>query len=134
MSPLWTSWDRYNYRMSNISAGIGRGQMNVLVKHIKLRRMMNFIWIYSRNLTVCLSTLYQMNYFANYWLTAILINPKDQRNKNEIVRLKLLDEKTLNLARYGNLCIDNLSFEYPYMVRIMLLTVFWNGALLTFWI
>ena len=31
----------YNYRMSNIVAGIGRGQMLVLDEHIKLRRAMN---------------------------------------------------------------------------------------------
>ncbi len=31
----------YNYRLSNISAGIGRGQMEVLDKHVALRRGMN---------------------------------------------------------------------------------------------
>ena len=31
----------YNYRMSNICAGIGRGQMEVLDKHINLRRKMH---------------------------------------------------------------------------------------------
>ena len=34
----------YNYRMSNILAGIGRGQMEVLDKHISLRRDMNLFY------------------------------------------------------------------------------------------
>src|SRR5690606_37927978 len=31
----------YNYRMSNICAGVGRGQMEVLEQHIALRRAMH---------------------------------------------------------------------------------------------
>src|SRR5690606_12689140 len=34
----------YNYRLSNICAGIGRGQMQVLDKHISLRRDMHFFY------------------------------------------------------------------------------------------
>ena len=35
----------YNYRMSNICAGIGRGQMQVLDKHIGLRREMHQLYL-----------------------------------------------------------------------------------------
>lgn len=36
----------YNYRMSNVSAGIGRGQMEVLDMHLELRRKNNEFYIY----------------------------------------------------------------------------------------
>jgi dTDP-4-amino-4,6-dideoxygalactose transaminase len=64
--------------MSNISAGIGRGQMNVLVKHIKLRRMMHefYLDLFKEFDGVSVYTVPNENYFANYWLTAILINQK----------------------------------------------------------
>ena len=35
----------YNYRMSNIVAGIGRGQMEVLDKHVNLRRKVNSFYM-----------------------------------------------------------------------------------------
>ena len=35
----------YNYRLSNICAGIGRGQMEVLKKHINLRREMHDFYV-----------------------------------------------------------------------------------------
>jgi dTDP-4-amino-4,6-dideoxygalactose transaminase len=35
----------YNYRMSNICAGIGRGQMEVLDSHIALRRKCTIFYV-----------------------------------------------------------------------------------------
>jgi dTDP-4-amino-4,6-dideoxygalactose transaminase len=67
----------YNYRMSNISAGIGRGQMEVLDKHVGFRRQ-NFE-IYKRELADLngLTLLEEpLGYFSNRWLTTILINPE----------------------------------------------------------
>lgn len=66
----------YNYRMSNISAGIGRGQMEVLDAHIAYRRK-NFE-TYKRELSGLngLSFLEEpAGYFSNRWLTTILIDP-----------------------------------------------------------
>jgi Predicted pyridoxal phosphate-dependent enzyme apparently involved in regulation of cell wall biogenesis len=67
----------YNYRMSNICAGIGRGQMEVLDKHVALRRNMHDFYeklfrdINGVNVFLAPST----DYFSNYWLTTILIDP-----------------------------------------------------------
>jgi dTDP-4-amino-4,6-dideoxygalactose transaminase len=67
----------YNYRMSNICAGIGRGQMEVLTKRIDQRRT-NF-QIYKHSLENVPGILFQEEYpgaFSNRWLTAITIDQK----------------------------------------------------------
>jgi dTDP-4-amino-4,6-dideoxygalactose transaminase len=67
----------YNYRMSNIVAGIGRGQMEVLQERVNQRRANNkhyrdfFVDVPG----VTIQTEPDSNYYSNYWLTAILIDP-----------------------------------------------------------
>ncbi len=84
----------YNYRMSNILAGIGRGQMEVLHERISQRRANNKLYYeFFKNIDgVTFQTEPNKNYFSNYWLTAVLIDPqKTGRITNEIVRIKLND-------------------------------------------
>jgi len=85
----------YNYRMSNIVAGIGRGQMEVLDQHIALRRA-NFEF-YRKHLAefpgITLLEEPDEQYFSNYWLTCITVDP-DQTGglTREDLRLALADE------------------------------------------
>ncbi len=65
----------YNYRMSNVLAGIGRGQLEVLDERVKQRRENN---IFYRNL---LGDIDGINFHSeseksvsNFWLTSILVN------------------------------------------------------------
>jgi dTDP-4-amino-4,6-dideoxygalactose transaminase len=68
----------YNYRMSNILAGIGRGQLEVLEKRVAQRRA-NFNF-YFENLSQIQGIRFLRepgaDYKSNYWLTTILIDPK----------------------------------------------------------
>ncbi|MDL2323363.1 aminotransferase class I/II-fold pyridoxal phosphate-dependent enzyme [Bacteroidales bacterium OttesenSCG-928-A17] len=68
----------YNYRMSNICAGIGRGQMEVLSSHIEQRRKNNAF--YREQLGniegISFQTEPSADYLSNYWLTSILVDPK----------------------------------------------------------
>ena len=68
----------YNYRMSNICAGIGRGQMQVLDQRIEQRRR-NFEF-YSKALTQKKEIKFlaekDNNFFSNRWLTTILVSNK----------------------------------------------------------
>ena len=68
----------YNYRMSNIVAGIGRGQMEVLNDRIAQRRANNqrYREFFASIDGITFQTEPNTDYFSNYWLTAILINPK----------------------------------------------------------
>lgn len=66
----------YNYRMSNVLAGIGRGQMLVLNQRIDQRRA-NFQFYYNLlNGAPGIAFLPEpKGYFSNRWLTTILVNP-----------------------------------------------------------
>jgi dTDP-4-amino-4,6-dideoxygalactose transaminase len=67
----------YNYRMSNIVAGIGRGQMEVLDDRINQRRANNKRYrdFFNNISGVTFQTEPDSTYYSNYWLTAILIDP-----------------------------------------------------------
>ncbi len=67
----------YNYRMSNILAGIGRGQMEVLAERVKKRRANNQRYrdFFKDIIGTTFQTEPNINYYSNYWLTAILIDP-----------------------------------------------------------
>ncbi|TXK45902.1 pyridoxal phosphate-dependent aminotransferase [Pontibacter qinzhouensis] len=78
----------YNYRMSNIAAGIGRGQFEVLEKRVKQRReIFNF---YREQLeSEFVSFLPEpKNCFSNRWLTTLLLHPDTGKNPEQ-VRLAL---------------------------------------------
>ena len=84
----------YNYRMSNIVAGIGRGQLEVLDAHIQLRRENNK-W-YKEVLTEFdfIEVFEEPNgdFFSNHWLTCILVRENTQRITRETIRLALESE------------------------------------------
>ena len=87
----------YNYRMSNICAGIGRGQMEVLDKHVALRRSMNgfYVSLFQNINGVTVFKVPNADYFSNYWLSSIVIDPLQTNGKtSEEFRLFL---ETLNI-------------------------------------
>ena len=81
----------YNYRMSNVCAAIGIGQLEVLESRVVKRR---FIYnYYKENLSSIpfISFVDDLDgYFSNRWLTTILISEKSVINREDI-RLKLLE-------------------------------------------
>ncbi|MEC5156967.1 DegT/DnrJ/EryC1/StrS family aminotransferase [Chryseobacterium sp. MP_3.2] len=81
----------YNYRMSNISAGIGRGQMEVLDLRVQQRRKNHLFYkeLFKDNSRFILHTEPNENYFSNHWLNVITIDP-DQHYTQEMVREKFL--------------------------------------------
>ena len=81
----------YNYRMSNICAGIGRGQMFALDEHIYKRRSNNAL--YKRLLKDVPGISFHENptsdFESNMWLTCILIDPIKAGFTREDLRLKM---------------------------------------------
>ena len=84
----------YNYRMSNICAGIGRGQMFVLDEHIARRRAIHRL--YTELLKDMPGIEVQQNpsedFNSNFWLTCILVDPEKAGFNREDLRLHLADE------------------------------------------
>ncbi|WP_296952848.1 aminotransferase class I/II-fold pyridoxal phosphate-dependent enzyme [uncultured Dysgonomonas sp.] len=87
----------YNYRMSNVVAGIGRGQMLVLEDRIKQRRTNNEF--YRKGLEkvegISFQTEPSSDYFSNYWLTSILINPLKTGGKTREDIYDVLNENNI---------------------------------------
>lgn len=85
------SYIGYNYRMSNICAGVGRGQMEVLADRVSARRQMNEFYkeLFKDIEGVKLFTEPDDNYFSNHWLSAIIIDTEVSRKTREDLRLAL---------------------------------------------
>jgi dTDP-4-amino-4,6-dideoxygalactose transaminase len=84
----------YNYRMSNICAGIGRGQMEVLDERVAQRRAINR-WY--RDLLqpyefIKFQSEPSKDYFSNYWLTTITVDENPSNITRETIRLGLLED------------------------------------------
>ena len=80
----------FNYRMSNISAGIGRGQMEVLDDRINRRREIFETYKNALKDISAIQFLDEPNgYFSNRWLTTILVLENDSQITRETLRLAL---------------------------------------------
>ncbi len=81
----------YNYRMSNVVAGIGLGQMEVLDERVAQRRANNqrYRAFFQGKPGVVFQDEPSADFFSNYWLSAILIDPKEAGVTREDVRLAL---------------------------------------------
>lgn len=66
----------YNYRMSNICAGIGRGQMTILDEHIEHHRNINKLYCEAFEAVEGITVMTNPNedFNSNFWLSAILID------------------------------------------------------------
>lgn len=84
----------YNYRLSNVLAGIGRGQLQVLADRVEARRQ-NFDRYYS-----ALASLPGIEFMpeadyggASRWLTCLTIDPEQFGCDREQIRLALSNQK-----------------------------------------
>ena len=85
----------YNYRMSNICAGVGRGQMQVLDKHVELRRKMHDFYssLFGPINGIKVFKEPGNDYFCNHWLTIIHVDKEKTKGiGREELRLAFEDE------------------------------------------
>lgn len=87
----------HNYRLSNISAGIGRGQMEVLDSRIAARRAMHTFYQdqFKEIEGVTVFTEPNENYYSNHWLSAILIDPSKTDGVSTEGLRKAFEEDTI---------------------------------------
>ncbi len=81
----------YNYRMSNICAGIGRGQMFVLDEHIAHRRMIHRFYAeaFANIDGIDIKQNPADEYNSNFWLSCMTIDPEKIRVSREDIRISL---------------------------------------------
>lgn len=67
----------YNYRLSNVCAGIGRGQMEVINDRVALRRKNHEFYkeIFTSFVGVNFFSEPSLDFFSNHWLNAVIIDP-----------------------------------------------------------
>lgn len=105
----------YNYRMSNVVAGIGRGQMEVLDERIRQRRY-NFNF-YKEALSDIAGITFLDEHngtFANKWLTCILVDPVIANKSREEVRIKLEKENIESRPLWKPMHLQPIFQQYPY--------------------
>jgi dTDP-4-amino-4,6-dideoxygalactose transaminase len=85
----------YNYRMSNVLAGIGRGQLEVLNERVAARRnnFEKYRKYFSKYNNKGFEIQFQEEpegYFSNRWLTCIVVDPaKNKGLAREVIRLAM---------------------------------------------
>ena len=123
----------YNYRMSNICAGIGRGQMEVLDAHVALRRKMHDFYVDLFRDIDCVTVFSVPNadFFANYWLSAILVEPNtDKGIDRESLRLAFEAENIECRPLWKPMHLQPVFEKYPYYGNKVAETLFENGLCL----
>lgn len=123
----------YNYRMSNICAGIGRGQMEVLDDHIALRRKMHDFYaaLFSGIEGVTVFKEPNEDYFSNHWLSAILIDPEKCNGKTrEGLRLEMEKYNIESRPLWKPMHLQPVFENYPYYGGKVAEELFDNGLCL----
>ena len=88
----------YNYRMSNVLAGIGRGQLEVLPERVSSRRAnfqryVDYFSVLNQNGFDVQFQEEPNGYYSNRWLSCILLNPAQNNGlTREVVRLALEED------------------------------------------
>jgi len=122
----------YNYRMSNICAGIGRGQMEVLPKRIEQRRA-NFSF-YQKELTNIPGISFvnePEGFFSNRWLTTVLIDPeKTDGITTEDIRIALEKENIESRPLWKPMHLQPVFKDFPYYGGNISANLFENGLCL----
>lgn len=106
----------YNYRMSNICAGIGRGQMEVLKDRVVARRAMHDFYkeLFAGVQGVRVFSEPDEKYFANHWLSAIVIEPEEAGFTREELRLALLEENIESRPLWKPMHLQPIFADAPY--------------------
>lgn len=121
----------YNYRLSNVSAGIGCGQMDVLQPHVELRRAIHKF--YTKELAEIDGLSVQQNpstdFNSNFWLSTIIIDPKTGKDP-ESLRQFMLDAGVETRRLWRPMHMQPVFADAPYYGGTTCETLFDRGLCL----
>ncbi|MBL7717523.1 MAG: DegT/DnrJ/EryC1/StrS family aminotransferase [Flavipsychrobacter sp.] len=122
----------YNYRMSNICAGIGRGQMEVVDSRVERRRAIYQWYRNEMNGMPGISFVEEPEgFFSNRWLSTILIDPeKTGGMTRETLRLALEAENIESRPLWKPMHMQPVFEKYPYFGNGVSERLFENGLCL----
>jgi dTDP-4-amino-4,6-dideoxygalactose transaminase len=123
----------YNYRLSNICAGIGRGQMEVIDSHVSQRRVMHdfYVDLFKDIPGITVFTAPNEDYFANFWLSSVLIEPELTNGiDREVLRLAFEAENIESRPLWKPMHLQPVFESYPYYGEKVAETLFEKGLCL----
>ena len=123
----------YNYRLSNICAGIGRGQMEILDSHIEKRREMHQFYknVFVDQEGITIFSEPNEDYYSNHWLSAIIINSEKNNGKSrEDLRLLLENENIESRPLWKPMHFQPVFKNAPYYGGSVSEELFNNGLCL----
>ncbi|MBW8523175.1 aminotransferase class I/II-fold pyridoxal phosphate-dependent enzyme [Chryseobacterium chendengshani] len=122
----------YNYRMSNIVAGIGRGQMEVLNDRVAARRKMHDFYadIFKNIDGVEVFSEPTDDYFSNHWLSAILVDVAKTGITREDLRLAFLEDNIESRPLWKPMHMQPVFADAPYYGVNIAENLFENGLCL----
>lgn len=106
----------FNYRMSNIVAGIGRGQMEVLKDRVDTRRGMHnfYVEIFKDIDGVDVFSEPNSDFYSNHWLSAIIVNPEITGKNREDLRLAFLEDNIESRPLWKPMHLQPVFADAPY--------------------
>lgn len=121
----------YNYRMSNICAAIGRGQMEVLSNRVDSRKK-NFNYYQSRLSVLPAITFLPEpeNVSSNRWLTTIQIDSTQTSATPNTIRLALESLNIESRPLWKPLHLQPIFAQFPSFVADISTNLFFNGLCL----
>jgi len=121
----------YNYRLSNICAGIGRGQMEVLESHVTLRRKNNQFYkdLFAAIEGVTVFTEPTPDYYSNHWLSCITIE-KEASFTPQTLRFALGEENIESRPLWKPMHLQAVFSKMPYYGTTNSERLFKNGLCL----
>ena len=121
----------YNYRLSNVSAGIGCGQMDVLQPHVELRRAIHDF--YTKELAEIDGLSVQQNpstdFNSTFWLSTVIIDPKTGKDP-ESLRQFMLDAGVETRRLWRPMHMQPVFADAPYYGGTTCETLFDRGLCL----
>ncbi|UPT70041.1 MAG: DegT/DnrJ/EryC1/StrS family aminotransferase [Flavobacterium sp. JAD_PAG50586_2] len=122
----------YNYRLSNISAGIGRGQMEVLQKHVDLRRDMHTFYLdFFKDIDgVTVFDEPNADYHSNHWLSCITLDSEKLGKTTEDLRVALEKENIETRPLWKPMHLQPIFAKCPYYGTNVAESLFNNGLCL----
>ncbi|ASW76159.1 pyridoxal phosphate-dependent aminotransferase [Chryseobacterium piperi] len=122
----------YNYRMSNIIAGIGRGQMMVLNDRVLARRKMHDFYTDLLKDVDGVSVFSEpsIDFYSNHWLSAIVIDKEKIGKNREELRIAFLEQDIESRPLWKPLHMQPVFVDAPYYGGKVAETLFENGLCL----
>jgi dTDP-4-amino-4,6-dideoxygalactose transaminase len=122
----------YNYRLSNVCAGIGRGQLHVLEERVAQRRAV--FDVYKNELSALPGITFPgepPGYRSNRWLTNLVVNPEETGGiTREDIRKRLEAENIESRPLWKPMHLQPVYKEYPFFGTGIAESLFENGLCL----